>query len=71
MDLQAPDRAGLLYLVADFFTENGIQVLSARVTTEKGAALDTFYLCLDTERRLEKETYRVGLARKLQKLLES
>ncbi|MDE1171834.1 MAG: [protein-PII] uridylyltransferase [Verrucomicrobium sp.] len=44
LDLQTPDRPGLLYDVAECLSDFGAQIAHARIATEKGAALDTFYL---------------------------
>jgi [protein-PII] uridylyltransferase len=43
-DLQTPDFPGLLYSVATCLADAGIGISHARISTEKGAALDTFYL---------------------------
>jgi len=42
--LQAPDRIGLLHSVSSCLNDLGIGIEYARINTEKGAALDTFYL---------------------------
>ena len=50
LDVQTADYPGLLYRIACAIAEAGLNLVSARVTTEKGAALDTFYLT-DRERQ--------------------
>jgi [protein-PII] uridylyltransferase len=45
LDVQTADYPGLLYRIACALVETGGNIASARITTEKGAALDTFYLC--------------------------
>ena len=40
--VQAPDRVGLLHALTRAISEEGIQIEGARITTEKGAAIDTF-----------------------------
>lgn len=60
MHLRAPDYLGLLYDVSSVLTENRIAINTARITTEKGAALDTFYLSTDEG---EKITDRARLRR--------
>lgn len=42
--VQAPDSLGLLYRILLVLAEHRIRIVHARVTTEKGAALDTFYI---------------------------
>jgi [protein-PII] uridylyltransferase len=44
IDLQAEDRVGLLYDVSRALTELNERVYLAKVATEKGAAIDTFYI---------------------------
>lgn len=44
LEVQALDRLGLLYSILTAIGQHHIQVNSARIATEKGAALDTFYL---------------------------
>jgi [protein-PII] uridylyltransferase len=44
LHVKAPDRIGVLYRISSSLTSNRISIVYARITTEKGAALDTFYL---------------------------
>jgi [protein-PII] uridylyltransferase len=44
IDLQAEDRVGLLYDVSRALTELNVRVYLAKISTEKGAAIDTFYI---------------------------
>lgn len=44
LDLQAPDRPGLLYVVTQALSELGLEIVASRVATEAGRAIDTFYL---------------------------
>jgi [protein-PII] uridylyltransferase len=44
VDLQTPDRLGLLYNLLRSFADAGIQIALSRITTEKGAAIDSFYV---------------------------
>jgi len=58
VDLQAEDRVGLLFDVARALSELNVNVYLAKILTEKGAAIDTFYIAerngskvLDPERQ--------------------
>ncbi len=58
VDLQAEDRVGLLYDVSRALAELNVNVYLAKILTEKGAAIDTFYVAerngskvLDPERQ--------------------
>ena len=42
--LRGPGRDGLLHALTQAISEEDLQISAARITTEKGAALDTFTL---------------------------
>lgn len=44
IETEAPDRVGLLYAVTHTLAQLELNVIFARINTEKGAALDTFYV---------------------------
>ncbi len=44
VDIAAPDRLGLLYDVLRAVSDAGFLIAAARITTEKGAAIDSFYI---------------------------
>jgi [protein-PII] uridylyltransferase len=44
VDLQAEDRVGLLYDVSRALAELNVNIYLAKILTEKGAAIDTFYI---------------------------
>ncbi len=44
MDLEAEDRVGLLFAVTRALSKLGINIALAKILTEKGAAIDTFYV---------------------------
>src|SRR5437764_6653530 len=48
IEIQTPDRIGLLHDLLQCFSRNEIDIALARISTESGAAIDTFYV---TERR--------------------
>ena len=50
LHVQAPDRVGLLHALTGAIADEGMQIGVARITTEKGAALDSFSL-VDAEDR--------------------
>jgi [protein-PII] uridylyltransferase len=55
LDVQTADYPGLLYRIASAIADTGMNLVSARVTTEKGAALDTFYLTDRNGKKIEDE----------------
>ncbi|MEY2493079.1 MAG: [protein-PII] uridylyltransferase [Verrucomicrobiota bacterium] len=48
IEIQTPDRIGLLYDLLRCFSDNEIDIALSRISTESGAAIDTFYV---TDRR--------------------
>lgn len=44
VEVLAPDRLGLLYELLGRIADHGFEISAARITTEKGAAMDTFHL---------------------------
>jgi len=47
VEIQTSDRLGLLYSILTAFVEAGLNIALARIATEKGAAIDTFYVTAD------------------------
>ncbi len=66
VDIQTPDRLGLLYHILKAFGEAGLNIALSRIATEKGAAIDSFYV-VNAEGRKIKDHESIL---RLQKLLE-
>jgi len=67
LDVQTPDYPGLLYRIACAIADTELNLVSARITTEKGAALDTFYLCDKNGKKIESEDVLTTLTQEVRR----
>ena len=72
IEIQTEDRLGLLYAISQTFSELALDIFRARIVTERGAAIDSFYVCepdggkiVSAERRRKIE---LGLRQAIQRL---
>jgi [protein-PII] uridylyltransferase len=70
LDVQTADYPGLLYRIACALVETKLNIVSARITTEKGAALDTFYLCDKDGRKITSESTLTELTRAVRERIQ-
>jgi [protein-PII] uridylyltransferase len=67
VQIQTPDRLGLLYELLSAFGEENVLIALSRISTEKGAAIDTFYVADRTTRGKITDSARIaGLLQRLQ-----
>ena len=45
IEIQTEDRLGLLYAISQTLAETALDIAGARIVTERGAAIDSFYVC--------------------------
>jgi [protein-PII] uridylyltransferase len=45
IEIQTEDRLGLLYAISQTLSELALNIIRARIVTERGAAIDSFYVC--------------------------
>jgi len=64
-EVVAPDRRGLLYDVLCCIGEAGFEISSARITTEKGVAMDTFHITGRDGVKITDDTSLFALKKKL------
>jgi len=65
LEVQAPDRLGLLYHLLRAISHGGISIEAARIATEQKAALDVFYLRSKTGDKITERTALMRLERRL------
>jgi [protein-PII] uridylyltransferase len=44
IEIETEDRLGLLYIISQTLSELALDIVSARIVTERGAAIDSFYI---------------------------
>jgi [protein-PII] uridylyltransferase len=68
VQIQTPDRLGLLYDLLSAFGRENVSIALSRISTEKGAAIDTFYVVDRNSRAKITDSTRIaGLLENLQK----
>ena len=70
VDIQTPDRLGLLHNILSGFSEAGLNIALSRIATEKGAAIDSFYVTDAKGRKIAATESTDRLQRLLQKAAE-
>ncbi|MEI8341508.1 MAG: [protein-PII] uridylyltransferase, partial [Verrucomicrobiota bacterium] len=71
VDIQTPDRLGLLYHLLRGFAEIDVNIALSRIATEKGAAIDSFYITDTMGRKIRSAASIVALQKALQRAAES
>ena len=66
VDVQTPDRLGLLYNLLRGFAATDVNIALSRITTEKGAAIDSFYLTTTDGRKIKDAASIARLQKTLQ-----
>ena len=70
IDIQTPDRLGLLYHLLKGLGEAGVNIALSRIATEKGAAIDSFYVTGPDGRKVKDGAGVLRLQKLLQKVAE-
>lgn len=71
IDLETEDRVGLLYVISDTFFEMGLDLALAKINTEKGAAIDSFYVRYVHGGKIQTEEQQQEVERRLRKAIGS
>jgi [protein-PII] uridylyltransferase len=53
VEVKALDRVGLLYLITRTFADEGVNIATAKIATDRDQALDVFYVTDAARRKLE------------------
>jgi [protein-PII] uridylyltransferase len=71
IEIETEDRIGLLYEISQTFSELDLDISAAKISTEKGAAIDTFYIReLEGSKVVSPERHR-AIERRLRQAIQS
>ncbi len=65
VDIQTEDRIGLLYYISRTLSDLGLDIFLAKILTEKGAAVDTFYITTWDKKKIDSEDQRHYIEQRL------
>jgi [protein-PII] uridylyltransferase len=71
IDLETEDRLGLLYAISQVFTDLNLDLSLAKISTEKGAAIDTFYVCNNMGEKIYSPEHLLEIERGIRKAVTS
>jgi len=60
IQIETPDRIGLLYDLLTELGREGVNIALSRISTQKGAAIDTFYVCDNNNRGKITDSNRIA-----------
>ena len=60
VQIEAPDRVGLLYDLLTALEQEGTNIVLSRISTQKGAAIDTFYITDSSSRAKINDSHRMA-----------
>jgi [protein-PII] uridylyltransferase len=70
IESQTEDRLGLLYTITHTLSEMGLDISFAKVSTEKGAAIDTFYVQDQLGNKITDPAHLSGIRSKLESAID-
>jgi [protein-PII] uridylyltransferase len=70
IEIETEDRLGLLYAISQTLAELGLDVSGARIVTERGAAIDSFYVCEPDGGKIESSDRQKTIERELRRAIQ-
>jgi [protein-PII] uridylyltransferase len=69
IEIETEDRLGLLYVISQTFAKLGVDIVAARILTERGAAIDSFYVREPDGGKIESPSRRVLIEKSLREAI--
>jgi [protein-PII] uridylyltransferase len=69
IEIETEDRLGLLYAISQTFAEQALDISAARIVTERGAAIDNFYVSEGAGGKIESPSRRILIESKLRQAI--
>jgi [protein-PII] uridylyltransferase len=70
LEVEAEDRVGLLYTISQTLAELDVDIAAAKINTERGAAIDSFYVSEVTGRKITSAERQQEIERKLRRAIK-
>jgi [protein-PII] uridylyltransferase len=71
LDIETEDRVGLLYYISRTLADLGLDISLAKILTEKGAAVDTFYITTWDKKKITSEEHQRYIEHRLQEAINA
>jgi len=71
LEIETEDRIGLLYVISDTLADLNVDISTARILTEKGAAIDTFYVREKNGGKILSEERQQAIERRLRYAIDA
>ena len=71
VEVETEDRIGLLYAISQTLSELALDISAARISTEKGAAIDSFYVREEDGSKVLAAERRLAIERRLRHAIHS
>jgi [protein-PII] uridylyltransferase len=71
LDIETEDRVGLLYYISRTLADIGLDISLAKILTEKGAAVDTFYITTWDKHKIDSNEHQACIEHRLQEAMDA
>ena len=69
IEIETEDHLGLLYAISQTFAKLGVDIAAARILTERGAAIDSFYVRESDGGKIESPARRILVEKSLREAI--